>query len=93
MLNRATPVYEVLNFGRGGAETVDHISFLTEYVLDTRPDYILLQWFVNDVEGGNYKGRPEYMRLVPFGGLSRYLGSNSVLYYLLNSQWQTIVTP
>lgn len=89
-LNSDTSSYEVLNFGKGGAETVDQVEFLKRYVLDTQPDFILLQWFINDVEGLNHEGRPQRLRLVPSDRLSQFLNRNSVLYYLINNQWQTL---
>ena len=57
--------YEVLNFGKGGAETVDHLEFLRYPVLYTNPDFILLQWYVNDVEGHDMRQRPRPLR-IPF---------------------------
>lgn len=42
---------EVLNFGRPGTDTADHIADLKDFVLRTRPDFVLLQWYVNDFEG------------------------------------------
>lgn len=49
---------EVLNFGRPGSETVDHVETLQDAVLPLQPDFVLLQWFVNDVEGHDKSGRP-----------------------------------
>jgi lysophospholipase L1-like esterase len=50
-LNDQMKKYEVLNFGRGGAQTVDEVATLRNIVLRMNPDFILLQWFVNDFEG------------------------------------------
>jgi len=36
-LNSSSRSYEVLNFGRPGAETVDHIEFLQNYVVPLKP--------------------------------------------------------
>ena len=89
-LNTDAPVYEILNFGKGGAETVDHIEYLKNFVLDIKPDFILLQWFINDVENGDYAGRPKYMRLIPSDRLSTFLYTHSALYFLADSGWQNI---
>lgn len=59
--------YEVLNFGRFGAETVHHLQMLKKDVLNLRPDFILLQWFVNDVEGADKTGRPSPIIIFPRG--------------------------
>jgi len=87
--------YEVLNFGRPGAETIDHIDFLNDFVLPTKPDFILLQWYINDVldpqdrkkkkkkkkDGKSLFGVPKAI-----GGIYNRLRDNSVLFYLLNKQ-------
>lgn len=90
MLNSNTSAYEVLNFGKSGAETVDHIEFLKNFVIGIKPDFVLLQWFINDVEGQNYEGRPKRLRLIPYTRLARFLNKHSVLYFLLNNQWKSI---
>lgn len=42
---------EVLNFGRPGTDTADHIADLRNIVLRAHPDFVLMQWYVNDFEG------------------------------------------
>ncbi len=69
--------YEVLNFGLPGAETVDHVRFLQDSVLKTDPDFILLQWYTNDVEGKDKSVRPK-TRNIPIE-----LRSRSALFTLL----------
>ena len=64
-LNDTSRSYEVLNFGLPGAETLHHIDFLNAYVLKAEPDFILLQWFTNDVEGHDKSERPEPLTLIP----------------------------
>lgn len=74
--------YEVLNFGRPGAETIDHLDFLNDPVLSTDPDFVLLQWYTNDVEGHDKSERPRPpLELIP-----SELRCNSALFYLLHSQ-------
>lgn len=89
-LNTTAPAYEILNFGKGGTETVDHIELLKNYVLDIKPDFILLQWFINDVENGDYTGRPTHLRLIPSDRISYFLQAYSVLYFLASSGWKNI---
>lgn len=79
--------YEVLNFGRAGAETVDHVKFLAHPVLPADPNFVLLQWFVNDVEGTDKSGRPRPRPLLPVPALVAKLRPTSALFYLLNGQW------
>jgi len=77
--------YEVLNFGIPGAETVHHLDILKDPVLSAEPDFILLQWFTNDVEGRDKSGRPRPLILIPIE-----LREISALFYLLHDQWITI---
>ncbi|MGI9305486.1 MAG: hypothetical protein ACR2RB_22700, partial [Gammaproteobacteria bacterium] len=87
--NNELPV-QVLNFGRPGAETVDHIEILNKYVIPANPDFILLQWFINDVEGRDKSGRPTYLRLIPSSTFTHALTKHSALYYLANDLWRKI---
>ncbi len=81
--------FEVLNFGKRGTETVDHLNFLKDYVLASSPDFILLQWFINDVEVDKSE-RPKPFPLVPSYVFASYLNQHSGLYFLLDSQWRIL---
>jgi len=50
--------FEFINFGRCGAETVDELQTLRSQALRVKPDFVLLQWYINDVEGGDKSSRP-----------------------------------
>jgi len=85
------PEFEVLNFGTSGHNTPDHTTTIRRQVRATNPDFVLVQWFVNDVEGNNSKGRPVYAPLVPWPALDQWLYRSSALYTIANtafSQWQ-----
>jgi hypothetical protein len=86
-LNEVTRDYEVLNFGRPGAETVDHLGLINTIVRKVKPDFILLQWFVNDFEGQVTSPRPTSRPLIPHWGIHALLHRSSALYYLLDQQW------
>jgi hypothetical protein len=74
--------YEVLNFALPGAETIDEIGFLSRAALPARPDFVLLQWYINDVQGPDDKSQaPQIPTLVPSA-----LRWNSALFYLLHRQ-------
>ncbi|MBU2677986.1 MAG: SGNH/GDSL hydrolase family protein [Gammaproteobacteria bacterium] len=88
-LNKSTGTYEVLNFGRAGAETDDHINILRDNILDFSPDFVLIQWFVNDVEISE-TGRAVSLRLIPSSFIHAWLHSNSALYYLVETQWASL---
>jgi hypothetical protein len=89
-LNDSDRAFEVLNFGRRGAETVDQIRMLEDTVFSVEPDFILLQWYVNDVEGEDKSMRPAARPLIPSGELGKWLHRNSVLYFMVNEQWAAL---
>ena len=88
-LNGGKISYQVYNFGIPGAETIDHIRFL-EDVFKIDPDFVLLQWYTNDVEGHDKSGRESYYRLIPSDYLTGILHKNSALYYVVNNQWHAL---
>ena len=88
-LNSSPGRYEVLNFGRPGAETDDHHRILDEVVLPLSPDFVLLQWFVNDVVILK-SGRPTAIRLIPSDFAHAWLHAHSALYYLIHRQWLSL---
>lgn len=89
-LNSLRGGYEVLNLGRAGAETADHVTVLSNVGFASNPDFVLLQWYVNDVEGDDKSGRPRPWRMLPSGFVVRQLHARSALFYLLNRQWDTM---
>jgi hypothetical protein len=79
--------FEVLNFGAAGANTPEHRTRV-EWLLDkVHPDFILLQWYVNDVEDDDSSGRPRFRPLMPVRGLHDWLSNRSALYTVANMQW------
>jgi hypothetical protein len=82
--------YEVLNFGKPGAETVDEIVILRDFVLPANPNFILLQWYINDFEGHDKKGRPESLPLLSSATLHSLLYGSSVFYYLMDQEWNLL---
>jgi hypothetical protein len=48
---------------------------------------VLVQWFVNDVEGSDATGRPAYRPLLPFPRLSAWLYDRSALYTVASITW------
>ena len=60
-LDRPERRVQVLNFGRPGNNTADELAVLKKDVLHMQPDFVLLQWYVNDVEvlpGNNDEAPP-----------------------------------
>jgi len=89
-LNESSAGFEVVNFGRPGAETVDEVEILKQHVVGLNPDFVLLQWFVNDVEGHDKAAEQKPYRLLPSKFLAGYLQKHSALYYLLNARWSAL---
>lgn len=87
-LKRTNNGYEVWNFGMAGAETVDEINILVKVFDKVDPDFILLQWFINDFEGHDKSKRPRSFPLLPSYTLNKYLRGSSAFYSLANIQWQ-----
>jgi hypothetical protein len=79
--------FEVLNFGVAGANTPEHLNLVQHVVPQFAPDFVLLQWYVNDVEDDDSAGRPRSMPLVPFRPLHNWLNDSSALYTVANMQW------
>ncbi len=82
--------FEVLNFAIPGDNTPQHLETLRSRVLPVRPDFVLLQWFVNDIEGDDLSRRPRPALLVPHPGLHRWLNRHSALYVIANLRWAQI---
>jgi len=62
----ARPVtYEAVSFGRTGADTNHETETLQRAVWRTHPDFVLLEFYVNDLENGDHSGRPEGSSLIP----------------------------
>ena len=79
--------YEVLNFGAPGANTPQHLHTLRSRVLPANPDFVLLQWFVNDIEGDSVEGRPVIRPLLPSRPVHNWLQAHSALYTVANMRW------
>jgi len=84
------PRYEVLNFGLSGMDTEDEVRMLRQLVLKTEPDFVLLQWYVNDFENGDHADRPRPAPLVRPGELHLKLLRSSALYALLDPKWAAL---
>lgn len=81
--------FQILNFGKSGANFSHHIREIKK-VLDLNPDFILLQWYVNDFEEQIAKGRPSYRNIAPTRELHYRWHTSSALYYVLNAGWHAL---
>jgi len=88
LLQKQLPSHvEVLNFGVAGANTPEHRQLVQHLLQAVHPDFVLVQWFVNDVEDDDTTGRPVFHPLVPFRALHDWLNNASALYTVANMQW------
>ena len=76
--------YEVLNFGMPGDTMPEHLDELDQ-VLKLRPDFVLLQMYINNFETPNMR-RPRAYPLLPTD-LDRRLLESWTVYLLLSDRW------
>jgi lysophospholipase L1-like esterase len=81
------PRYEVLNLGIPGHDMPQHLDVL-EQLLPLRPDFVLLQLFINDFETAQMQ-RPRPHPLIS-DSAARGWGRSSALYDMANGQWAHI---
>ena len=82
--------FEVLQFANPGAETHTEVEILTRFALRAEPDFVLLQWYVNDFEYTK-EGRPSPPRnLIGDPKLHARIFRSSALYGLLNHAWRSL---
>lgn len=81
---------EVLNFGIPGAGTADHLRALQQDVLPLAPDFIVLQWFFDDVERPRHARLTHPAPLLPSDYLTAKLFRSSALFYVLTRHWEDL---
>jgi hypothetical protein len=79
--------FEVLNFGQPGANTPQHLHKVSMILERNQPDFVLLQWYVNDVEDDDVAHRPAPAPLLPIRRLHGWLSNVSAFYTVANMQW------
>ena len=77
----------MLNFGSPGANTPEHRNLVGSLVPRIHPDFVLLQWYVNDMEDDDVVGRPTFEPLIPIRRLHGWLSDKSALYTVANMRW------
>lgn len=91
MLNAAFPdqPMEVINLGICGQDLPEHIRFLY-YVKQLHPDFVLYQWFINDMDFSGPIGEMMAPRLVKNRHWHEWLIDHSAIYFLLQRGWQQV---
>jgi len=72
--------YEVWNFGVPGVDTDQEAEVARDFALPASPDFLLLQWYVNDPMLGDRSGQPAPLALVPSQSLTTVLRGHSALF-------------
>lgn len=73
--------YEVLNFGRPGANYLEHRANMAAAIKAAHPDFVLLQWYLNDLDDPD-EHRPNPKQ--PGWIWHRKLAGSSALYMLFS---------
>jgi lysophospholipase L1-like esterase len=81
--------FEVINIGISGMNLPQHLWFLS-FTLKLDPDYILYQWFINDMEVSRDGSAFRTPRFPLPRGWNDSLMENSVLYFLLHELYREV---
>ncbi len=82
--------YEAVSFGETGADTNREVDILQQAVWRTDPDFVLLEWYVNDLENGDHLERPQPYVLLPGDGRLGTATHGSLLRALLEQEFATL---
>jgi hypothetical protein len=95
LLNESGPLgltYEAVSFAQGGTDTSWQVDYLRRFAWRVQPDFIVLQWYVNDFELNAKWERPYPAQLIPWESAAAILIRKSAFYDFLQAQWETIQT-
>ena len=79
-----------MSFGETGADTNREVDILQQAVWRTDPDFVLLEWYVNDLENGDHLKRPQPYVLIPGDGRLGAATHGSLLRALLEQEFATL---
>ena len=79
---------EVINLGRNGASTKEEATLLTELGWLFNPDFVLVQYTLNDPITGPYRAYFRTYALVPW--VNDYLTRHSYFFSFLHAQWEAV---
>jgi hypothetical protein len=84
---------EIINTGIAGQDLIQHNQYLAGFVLALKPDFVLYQWFINDMNT-TYDDLSVFVAppLLPNAKWHKILIEKSVLYFLLQRTWGQIRT-
>lgn len=84
---------EIINTGIAGQDLIQHNRYLANFVLALKPDFVLYQWYINDMNT-SYEDLSVFIAppLIANAKWHKNLIENSVLYFLLQRTWGQIRT-
>lgn len=84
---------EIINTGIAGQDLIQHNQYLANFVLALKPDFVLYQWYINDMNT-TYDDLSLFVAppLVSNAKWNKTLTEKSVLYFLLQRTWGQIRT-
>ncbi|MDP3695442.1 MAG: hypothetical protein Q8R42_04960 [Desulfocapsaceae bacterium] len=84
---------EIINTGIAGQDLSQHNRYLAGFILALKPDFVLYQWFINDMNT-TYDDLSVFIapHLIPNVKWHKTLIEKSVLYFLLQRTWGQIRT-
>jgi hypothetical protein len=89
-LRRQRGGVEVLNFSAAGMNSADELALLRKLMPTVQPDFVLLQWYVNDVEirstAANRPAAPSGLR-----ALRRQVHNASALYFVASTTFHRLL--
>jgi lysophospholipase L1-like esterase len=85
--------YEALNFALTGIDTEEETEILRQSVWRAHPDFVLLEWYVNDLENGDYSERPQASYPMSaetgLGGWLYRLTDRTLLRWMLREEYES----
>jgi hypothetical protein len=89
-LRRHRDGVEVLNFSAAGMNSDDELALMRKVLATATPDFVLLQWYVNDVEIRSSSASP---RPAPTGlrALRRRVHNTSALYFVASTSFHRLL--
>ncbi len=73
---------EVINLGVAGLDLPQYAAF-QPFVISLKPDFVLYQWYINDMDVTPSKALYKKPHLIPIKSWHEYLYKHSALYYVL----------
>ncbi len=81
---------EIVNLGICGHNLMEHNRYIKNFVLAIKPDFVLYQWYPNDMSSSSDFGIFIPPPLIPNKKWHKKLNEESILYFLVQRIWKNI---